>query len=164
MVIDVGGTTTDVGRLRRGFPREANSVVEVGGVRTLFRMPDLLSIGLGGGSIVEHDPLTVGPQSVGYRLTKDSLVFGGDTLTATDVAVAAGIMQIDNTEAVANLPSDLVGAALDAVHAKIEDAVDRMKTDARDLPLIAVGGGAFLVPSRLAGISQECRRRCDCSG
>ena len=45
IVIDVGGTTTDVGQLRRGFPREANSVVEVGGVRTLFRMPDLLSVG-----------------------------------------------------------------------------------------------------------------------
>ena len=157
MVIDVGGTTTDVGQLHRGFPREANSVVEVGGVRTFFRMPDLLSIGLGGGSIVEHDPLTVGPNSVGYRLTEDALVFGGDTLTATDIAVAAGITQIGNAEAVANLPSDLVRAALDAVHAKIEDAVDRMKTDARDLPLIAVGGGAFLVPERLAGISQVIR-------
>jgi N-methylhydantoinase A/oxoprolinase/acetone carboxylase beta subunit len=32
-----------------------------------------------------------------------------------------------------------------------------MKTDARDLPLIAVGGGAFLVPERLAGISQVVR-------
>ena len=52
MVIDVGGTTTDVGQLKHGFPREANSVVKVGGVRTLFRMPDLLSIGLGGGSHV----------------------------------------------------------------------------------------------------------------
>jgi N-methylhydantoinase A/oxoprolinase/acetone carboxylase beta subunit len=39
MVIDVGGTTTDVGQLKNGFPREANSVVKVGGVRTLFRMP-----------------------------------------------------------------------------------------------------------------------------
>ena len=39
----------------------------------------------------------------------------------------------------------------------IEEAVDRMKTDARDLPLIAVGGGAFLVPDRLAGISQVIR-------
>ena len=53
MVIDVGGTTTDVGQLKLGFPREANSVVKVGGVRTLFRMPDLLSIGLGGGSHVD---------------------------------------------------------------------------------------------------------------
>ena len=60
-VIDVGGTTTDVGQLRNGFPREANSVVQVGGVRTLFRMPDLLSIGLGGGSHVVLDPLKVGP-------------------------------------------------------------------------------------------------------
>ncbi|HEX3537151.1 MAG TPA: hydantoinase/oxoprolinase family protein, partial [Stellaceae bacterium] len=41
MVVDVGGTSSDVGQLRRGFPREANSVVEIGEVRTLFRMPDL---------------------------------------------------------------------------------------------------------------------------
>src|SRR5882757_2618495 len=67
MVVDVGGTSTDVGQLRRGFPREANSVVEIGAVRTLFRMPDLLSIALGGGSIVTDAPLQVGPESVGYR-------------------------------------------------------------------------------------------------
>jgi N-methylhydantoinase A/oxoprolinase/acetone carboxylase beta subunit len=47
-----------------------------------------------------------------------------------------------------------VQRALETVGAKIEDSVDRMKTDARELPLIAVGGGAFLVPDRLAGISQ----------
>ena len=69
MVVDVGGTTTDVGQLKSGFPREANSVVKIGGVRTLFRMPDLLSIGLGGGSHVSLDPVAVGPLSVGYRLT-----------------------------------------------------------------------------------------------
>src|SRR5207302_3491362 len=61
MVVDVGGTSSDVGQLRRGFPREANSVVEIGEVRTLFRMPDLFSIGLGGGSIVNDSPLSVGP-------------------------------------------------------------------------------------------------------
>ena len=77
MVIDVGGTSTDVGQLQNGFPREANSVVHVGGVRTLFRMPDLMSIGLGGGSHVELDPLKVGPVSVGYRLLQEALVFGG---------------------------------------------------------------------------------------
>ena len=41
MVVDVGGTTADIGMLKNGFPREANSVVEIGGVRTLFRMPIL---------------------------------------------------------------------------------------------------------------------------
>jgi hypothetical protein len=32
-----------------------------------------------------------------------------------------------------------------------------MKTEAGDLPLISVGGGAFLVPDRVAGISQVIR-------
>jgi N-methylhydantoinase A/oxoprolinase/acetone carboxylase beta subunit len=157
MVVDVGGTSTDIGQLRRGFPREANSVVEVGGVRTLFRMPDLLSIGLGGGSLVERDPLAVGPQSVGYRLTSDALVFGGDTLTATDAAVAAGVASIGDAARVSNLPRSLAHAVLEAARHKIEEAIDRMKTEAGDLPLIAVGGGAFLVPDRLAGISQVIR-------
>src|SRR5256714_1932515 len=83
MVVDVGGTSSDVGQLRRGFPREANSVVEIGEVRTLFRMPDLYSIGLGGGSIVRQDPLSVGPDSVGYRPPHEAWGFGGRTLTPT---------------------------------------------------------------------------------
>jgi N-methylhydantoinase A/oxoprolinase/acetone carboxylase beta subunit len=157
MVIDVGGTTTDVGELRRGFPREANSVVEVGGVRTLFRMPDLLSIGLGGGSLVQADPLTVGPASVGYRLIEEGLVFGGNAVTATDLAVAAGVARIGDRRGVTHLPHELVHAALAKVHSTIADSVDRMKTDARDLPLIAVGGGAFLVPDHVDGISRVVR-------
>jgi N-methylhydantoinase A/oxoprolinase/acetone carboxylase beta subunit len=117
-------------------------------------MPDLLSIGLGGGSVVERHPLAVGPQSVGYLLNREALVFGGGTLTATDAAVAAGIVEIGDIRAVAGLSRDLARAVLEEARAKIEDAVDRMKTEAGDLPLIAVGGGAFLVPERVAGISE----------
>jgi N-methylhydantoinase A/oxoprolinase/acetone carboxylase beta subunit len=153
MVIDVGGTTSDVGSLERGFPREANNVVEVGGVRTLFRMPDLLSLGLGGGSLVRDDPVRVGPLSVGYELTRRSLVFGGSELTATDVAVAAGLVDLGDRRRVATLSPDLIRRCLARIHATIEEAVDRMKSDASLAPLIAVGGGAFLVPDGLPGIS-----------
>jgi N-methylhydantoinase A/oxoprolinase/acetone carboxylase beta subunit len=157
MVVDVGGTSSDVGQLRRGFPREANSVVEIGEVRTLFRMPDLLSIGLGGGSIVMENPLAVGPRSVGYRLTQEALVFGGNTLTATDAAVAAGVVEIGDPAKAAGVPRKLAEAVLDEARAKLEDAIDRMKTEAGDVPLIAVGGGAFLVPDQLAGVSEVIR-------
>jgi len=157
MVVDVGGTSTDVGQLRRGFPREANSVVTVGEVRTLFRMPDLFSIGLGGGSIVQTEPFALGPQSVGYRLAREALVFGGDTMTATDAGVAAGVADIGDKGKLAGLPPRLVQAVLDAARIKLEDAIDRMKTEVGDVPLIAVGGGAFLVPDRLAGVSQVIR-------
>ena len=156
MVLDVGGTSSDIGQLRRGFPREANSVVEIGEVRTLFRMPDLFSLALGGGSIVSPAPLAVGPHSVGYRLTEAALVFGGGTITATDCAVAAGIAEI-GYKALAKVPPALAAAVLDRARAMIEDAVDRMKTEAGDVTLIAVGGGAFLVPDLLAGISEVVR-------
>ncbi|HYB40647.1 MAG TPA: hydantoinase/oxoprolinase family protein [Candidatus Methylomirabilis sp.] len=154
MVVDVGGTSADIGALRRGFPREANSVVEVGGVRTLFRMPDLLSLALGGGTLVAPDPLAIGPVSVGYQLTERAVVFGGGELTVTDIAVAAGLIDLGDRRRVASLPASLVGAAIARIHSMIEDGVDRMKTDARPVPLIAVGGGCFLVPERVAGISE----------
>ena len=160
LVVDVGGTTTDIGSLHHGFPREANNVVEIGGVRTLFRMPDLLSMGLGGGTRVlapdlgTASALTIGPASVGYRLTEQALVFGGDVLTVTDVAVAAGLIDLGDRKRVASLPAKLVEAALTRIRAMIEEGVDRMKTDAGEAPLIAVGGGSFLVPPRLAGVSE----------
>ena len=153
LVIDVGGTTTDVGCLRHGFPREANNVVHVGGVRTLFRMPDLLSLGLGGGSLVTEEPLSVGPVSVGYGLTERALVFGGGELTATDVAVAAGLVDLGDRRRVASLPAGLVKKALARIRAMIDESVDRMKPDASEMPLVAVGGGSFLVPPALDGIS-----------
>src|SRR4029450_10070625 len=155
IVVDVGGTTTDIGSLRHGFPREANSVVEVGGVRTLFRMPDLLSFGLGGGTRVAVAPsLTIGPTSVGFRLTEQGLVFGGDVLTVTDVAVAAGLIDLGDRRRVAALPASLVKEALGRIRVMIEEGVDRMKTDAGGAPLIAGGGGAGPVPPRLAGVSE----------
>ena len=54
IVADVGGTSTDVGVLVNGFPRESSAAVEIGGVRTNFRMPDLVAIALGGGTVVER--------------------------------------------------------------------------------------------------------------
>ena len=154
MVIDVGGTTTDVGQLKNGFPREANSVVQVGGVRTLFRMPDLLSIGLGGGSHVQLDPLKVGPLSVGYKLLKDGIAFGGTQLTTTDIAIATGMLSLGDKAKVALLYAATCMNLLDEAGRLAEEAIDRMKTEAGDIKLIAVGGGAFLIPDKMAGVSQ----------
>lgn len=154
MVIDVGGTTTDVGQLKNGFPREANSVVKVGGVRTLFRMPDLLSIGLGGGSHVQLDPLKVGPISVGYRLMRDGIAFGGKQLTTTDVAIAMGVLTLGDKAKVAHLDAATCRKVFAEAARLSEEAIDRMKTEAGDVPLIAVGGGAFLIPEKLPGVSK----------
>jgi N-methylhydantoinase A/oxoprolinase/acetone carboxylase beta subunit len=157
-VVDVGGTTTDVGVLTGGFPREATVEVSVAGIRTNFRMPDVLSIGLGGGSLVRgtgtgtDSVRTVGPDSVGYRLTERALVFGGDTLTATDIAVAAGRASIGDPALVAHLPRELVEAALERIAADVADVVDRMRISADPLPVVAVGGGSVLLPDEFPGL------------
>ena len=157
MVVDVGGTSSDVGCLKAGYPREANNVVTIGGVRTLFRMPDLLSIGLGGGTLVVPAPLEIGPRSVGHRLREEALVFGGHSLTMTDIAVAAGCLDIGDRGRLADLDAALIEAAMARAHDMLFEAVDRMKTDAAALPLLAVGGGAMLVPERMDGISEVVR-------
>jgi N-methylhydantoinase A/oxoprolinase/acetone carboxylase beta subunit len=154
MVVDLGGTTSDVGMLLRGFPREASVAVEISGVRTNFRMPDVYSFGLGGGSLVSEDPLKIGPESVGYELTTKGLVFGGSVLTTTDLAVAGGLVDIGDASAVKHLDSTFVRQALDEMQSMVEVAVDRMKTSAEPVPLILVGGGTILVSRQVKGTSK----------
>lgn len=156
LVADIGGTTTDIGSLTNGFPRESSVTVDIGGVRTNFRMPDILSLGLGGGSLVSGsgDRLSIGPQSLGYRLLEDALVFGGDTLTASDAAVAAGYAQMGDPSRVADLPQDTVEAAVDEIHRKLAEGVDRMKTSAEPIPLVLVGGGSVLISEDIPGVSE----------
>jgi len=155
IVVDIGGTTTDVGCLIRSFPRESALAVDIGGVRTNFRMPDLISIGLGGGSLVTlGQRATVGPQSVGYELVNQARIFGGEILTATDIAVAAGSADIGDRSLVNNLPPLLVNAALDEIHRLVEDAIDRMKTNRADVPVVLVGGGSILITRALNGVAR----------
>ena len=157
IVVDVGGTTTDIGVLRHGFPRVAALAVEIGGVRTNFRMPDTYSIGLGGGSLVQSDPLQVGPRSVGYELTSRARVFGGDELTATDVVVAAGHEAIGDAAKVSGLDGRFVAAVEERIEDMVNVAVDRMKTSATEVPVIVVGGGSILIRHKIAGASELVR-------
>ena len=159
MVVDIGGTTSDVGMLVHGYPRESAVSVDIGGVRSNFRMPDVLAIGLGGGSLVRDDGARIGPDSVGYELTTKALVFGGDTLTTTDIVVAMGLEDIGDRSRVRHLSPSLIENAIATMHRMIDTAVDRMKTSAEPLPVVLVGGGAILVSRPLPSASTVVRPR-----
>jgi N-methylhydantoinase A/oxoprolinase/acetone carboxylase beta subunit len=168
IVLDIGGTTTDVGLLHKGFPRQASTTVDVGGVRTNFRMPDVFSIGLGGGSLVRDEPaaapeepgtvrrapgaVRVGPRSVGYELTRRARVFGGETLTATDIAVAAGRAGIGDAARVAALDPLVIRLAMENIESQLALAVERSRLSPDPIPILAVGGGSILMPERIAGL------------
>ncbi|MCP3739561.1 hydantoinase/oxoprolinase N-terminal domain-containing protein [Rossellomorea sp. BNER] len=160
IVVDVGGTTSDIGVLMQSFPRESSLAVEIGGARTNFRMPDIVSIGLGGGTIIrlkDNGEFTIGPDSVGYHLPEKSLIFGGDTLTTTDVAVALGKVKLGDPSKVAHLDIGALNKVYANMVEMIEEAIDKMKTSAEDAPVILVGGGSILLPEELKGASMVIR-------
>jgi N-methylhydantoinase A/oxoprolinase/acetone carboxylase beta subunit len=158
LVADVGGTSTDVGVLVNGFPRESSQGIEIGGIRTNFRMPDLVTIALGGGTVLWGNPdeVRIGPRSVGYRLQSEALVFGGRTPTLTDSAVATGRAALGDARLIGRRRRLLRSAAA-AADEMLAEAIDRVKTAKGDRALIAVGGGSILVPDSIPGVSEVIR-------
>lgn len=79
-------TTTDIcALLKSGYPRQSAAFVKIAGVRTNFTIPDVYSLAVGGGSLVrvQNSGTTVGPDSVGSRLSQESVAFGGKTITVS---------------------------------------------------------------------------------
>jgi N-methylhydantoinase A/oxoprolinase/acetone carboxylase beta subunit len=122
-------------------------------------MPDLFSPGLGGGSRVRQEDgnVEIGPDSVGSAIREEALVFGGRTLTATDLAVAAGLAKVGDPSRVESLDQEVVRSGLTRIQAMITDALDRMKSTAAPVPLVLVGGGSILVQEPVQGMSTVIR-------
>jgi N-methylhydantoinase A/oxoprolinase/acetone carboxylase beta subunit len=171
IVVDVGGTTSDFGVLKNGFPRESSVAVDIGGVRTNFPMPDIFALGLGGGSRihldeqlysaakVERDTFRIGPDSVGYRIAERAFLFGGDTLTASDVALLCGAADFGNRAGVPQLSDGVRAAIWQEIQAKIAAGIDRVKTAPGDCDLVAVGGGSFLIGAHVEGAARVIKPR-----
>lgn len=154
IIVDIGGTTALVGAVVQGFPRESSVAVEIGGARTNFRMPDLLAVSCGGGTLVGiggDDSVHVGPESVGFRITQDSISWGGDLLTTSDVSVGLGHAKIDDKNCdpkrvASKYKKQQLQKAQERIVEIIEESVDRMKTSAQPVPVVLVGGGGIIVP------------------
>ena len=160
-MVDVGGTTTDVGILVSGFPREASVAVHIGGVRTNFRMPTCcrwVSVevpscvsrrergnGLGGS---RKRRLRAHHEGHGVRWLE---------VTATDIAVAGGLVDVGDRSAVTGLDGDLVAGALHRIRDEVARTVDRMKTSSEPVRLVLVGGGSILLGDFLPGVSEVIR-------
>ena len=161
IVADVGGTSTDLGVLVKGFPRESSAAVDIGGVHTNFRMPDIFSIAIGGGTVVGGTPTAaqVGPESVGYRIATEGLAFGGSTPTITDAALVDGRGSVGSVDPGGwpQATRRLLQAAIATADERVLEAVDQVSLGKATLPLVAVGGGAFVLPDRIDGVTEVLR-------
>ncbi|PWY62224.1 hydantoinase/oxoprolinase [Aspergillus eucalypticola CBS 122712] len=158
VVIDIGGTTSDSGLLLpNGLPQMSSVTSLVGGVRTNFALPAVENIGLGGGSIVRsigQDDCSVGPDSVALELLERARLFGGEYLTATDIAVASAVNGVTETNplkgmgdvsTLTDITIPMVNQAQYLMRRKIEELVDRTKIHKDDVDVLIVGGGAPII-------------------
>ncbi|CAH0528992.1 hydantoinase/oxoprolinase family protein [Vibrio hippocampi] len=161
IVVDVGGTTSDIGALVHGYPRESSVAVELGQVRTNFRMPDILALAIGGGTIVKlsETGAVLGPESLGHRLLEHSQSFAGDTLTLTDIALSTGMMQWGDEHLLTpiEIAPETAAMVYQQMVSVVEEGIDKMKTSANKVPLILVGGGSALMPELFEGVSEVIR-------
>ncbi len=88
LVLDIGGTTTDMAILKNGVPLLDPLGIEIGNFRTLIRSLRTCSVGIGGDSVVRRkkDGLTIGPDREGM-----AMAYGGFVPTPTDAMYVLGM-------------------------------------------------------------------------
>lgn len=177
--IDIGGTTTDIGEVRANQVREDRRG-QVEGVQVSFPLCNVISVGVGGSSIikVENEGVRVGPESVGSAPGPASFGLGGTKATITDAFVLSGLLDpstffggdlkldVDRARAAidANVAKPL-GVSDAAAAARMEAAwVDKVAQSVRgftevgpETVLAAFGGAGPFVVCRIAeaaGISR----------
>jgi N-methylhydantoinase A/oxoprolinase/acetone carboxylase beta subunit/DUF917 family protein len=161
VVVDIGGTSTDVGGLKNGFPLDSGYDVRIGneieGIHCSFPAPLTRSCALGGGSIITVVPngdIHIGPESVGFRLNSEAIIFGGEKLTVTDIAVAKGRLSLGDPAKVNKIDADFLEKADQLIHEKLAEMINQilpfLKYD-KPVPLILVGGGALLIDQERLG-------------
>ena len=160
---DVGGTTTDIGLVDDGVIR-SRARGDIEGVACSFPLCDIVSIGVGGGSIfrVRNELITVGPDSVGGAPGPACFGLGGQEATITDALLLMGLidpatyfggsMKLDAVRAQAVIEAKIAGPlkldVSEAVHSMYEAWIRQIAIGIRefaditpDTVLAAFGGG-----------------------
>ena len=157
LVADVGGTSTDVGVLVNGFPRESSRRSTSAACAPTSACPTWSrSRSAGQHRRGRRAGAARRPGQRRLPAADQALVFGGSTATLTDAAVACGRLELGDP-APATARRGELERAMRRADEMLADAIDRIKTARGEAPLVVVGGGGPLVPDRVPGISEVVR-------
>lgn len=148
VLLDIGGTTTDIFFMADGVPLFEPLGIEINGYKTLVRAIYSASIGLGGDSAITviGGELKIGPQRHG-----PPYAFGGPQPTPTDGMLALGLMegqQEEQARALAAMESlgsslGLTGTAiarkiLDTMAQELKSTVDQLLEKLNNRPVYTI--------------------------
>lgn len=100
VVVDIGGTTTDIALILSGKPLLASKGAKLGGFLTHIRAFAVRSIAVGGDSVVRVADSINGTKviSVGPERAGPAYCMGGDETTPTDALKVLGLIEVGNLE------------------------------------------------------------------
>ena len=82
---------------------------------------------------------------------EEALVFGGSTLTATDIAACLGLSDLGDSSKVSHIPVETAKKAHAVMMDMMQKSIDSMKLTKDPVPLVLVGGGSLLVGKTIEG-------------
>jgi len=140
LLLDMGGTTTDIFFLADGLPVFEPLGIQIGAYKTLVRAVYSVSVGLGGDSAlrVHEGELQIGPRREG-----PPFALGGPTATPTDAMMVLGLLEAEAAagaraqEAMASLGRQL-GLSPEETAAKVLEDMARLLKDKVDRLLAAI--------------------------
>jgi N-methylhydantoinase A len=119
LVLDVGGTTTDMAVLVDGVPLLDPMGIRIGDHKTLIRSLETVSIGIGGDSAVRvvDGKINIGPDRLGM-----AMAYGGPVPTPTDAIFLLGIGEGGNP----GKAREAIQSVADALGTDLQDAAKRI--------------------------------------
>ena len=147
VVVDIGGTSTDIGMILNDFVRQSTQCYELGGIRLNMPLPDTFTLGIGGGSHIFFDSTgnpSIGPHSCGKNLYKKGKAFGGAQLTLTDAAIGSNAIMLSKAKNTRFLSKEQARRIMAYTEEKIAYAVNKMTGFRNNISVILVGGGSLL--------------------
>jgi N-methylhydantoinase A/oxoprolinase/acetone carboxylase beta subunit len=160
VVLDIGGTTTDIALFASGVPLIEKEGISIGKIPTLVRSLQNRSIGIGGDSAISivNGEVKVGPERKG-----PSVAEGGVEPTLIDAMNLTGITnhfsKEKSIEVIKKLseknklsPSDVASKAIDFAVKKIKEEIDQLLFEINQKPVYTVHEmlqGRKIVPKKI---------------
>lgn len=152
LLLDIGGTTTDIFFLADGVPLFEPLGIEIDIYKTLVRSIYSASIGLGGDSKIkiENGKIKIGPTRAG-----NPYAFGGPQPTPTDAMIVSGLMEKGDRDRALAVMADL-GQELGLTAEEIAQQIlakmgDTLKNKVEELLQTINGKPVYTVKELLAG-------------
>lgn len=160
IVVDVGGSTIDIGKIRDGQPEVSVGSTSILNIDVNMRVPKMETIPYGGGSMIsiENNSIQI-KETIAYDIEQEGISWGGKTWTLTDsflkVYPEAFTHEKIDPAGLNVLSMEDCQRVIHIVSKKIKEKIGRFQPSFGDLPIVLVGGGSPLLGKGLFGKYQK---------